>query len=139
MGLAPHVGASSWSLAFTTLTEFVFAQTTHSIQPLMVGLMVLSVGLSSATGIGLYKLICVIFPNTDSWFSTNIALGVASAVCLFLFVYISKRCKLRKKNGNAPISRLHVKKYFKKQREGQRRLDSEELDQLLRNAHNNIA
>ena len=111
-------------LSAITLAEFVFAQTPHSIQGLMTGLMVLSAGISSCIGFGVCKLANAIFPNTDSWFSSNIALAVASAVYLILFVCFSKCYKLRKRDDIVPIH-LFAEEYFEKELEGQKRLDKE--------------
>ena len=113
-------------LSVITLTEFVFAQTPHSIRGLMSGLIVMSIGLSSATGIGLLKLTYAIFPSTDSWFSSHIALAVASAVYFILFVCLSKWYKLRKRDDIVPIH-LFAEDYFEKELEGRRRLDTERL------------
>ena len=113
-------------LSVITLNEFVFAQTPHSIQGLITGMIAVSVGLSSATGIGLCKLICAIFPSTDNWFSSNIALSVASAVYLILFVCFSKRYKLLKRDDIVPIH-LFAEEYFEKELKGRRRQDSERL------------
>ena len=113
-------------LPLITLAEFVFAQTPHSIRGFVTGMIMLSVGFSSATGIGLRKLAYVIFPSTDNWFSSHMALAVASAEYLILCVFFSKRYKLRIRDDIVPIH-LFAEEYFEKELEGRRRLDNERL------------
>ena len=92
----------------------------------MTGLVAVSLGISSATGIGLCKLTYSIFSSTEKWFTTNVSFAVASAVYLILFVCFSKRYKLRKRDDVVPIH-LFAEEYFEKELEGRRRQDNERL------------
>ena len=113
-------------LSVITLFEFIFAQTPYSIQGLMTGLTILSLGLSMSIGYGVCKLVSVVSSNTHSWFIINISLSVVTALYLILFVCFSKRYKLRKRDDIVPIH-LFAEEYFEKELEGRAKFNNERL------------
>ena len=87
----------------------------------------MSVALSSATEIGICKLIHVIFLiQTFGSVVTFVSVAVANAVYLILFVCFSKRYLLLKRDDIVPIH-LFAEEYFEKELKGRRRQDNERL------------
>ena len=115
-------------LSVITLFEFVFAQAPYSIQGLMTGITILSLGLGLAIGYGVCQLVSVLFSSTHSWFIANISLFVVTALYLILFVSFSKCYVLRKRDDIVPIH-LFAEEYLEKELEGRTRFNNERLQQ----------
>ena len=113
-------------LSVITLFEFVFAQTPYSLQGLMTGLTILSLGLGLSFGYGVCKLVLVVFSSTHSWFISSISLFVVTALYLIFFVCFSKRYVLRKRDDIVPIH-LFAEEYFEKELKGRTKFKNEKL------------
>ena len=115
------VPTATWNigflLVFVVLSEFFIAQTPQQVKGLMGGILIGSFVISSALGWMLYyKAIPQIFPirkkyGLSHWFYGNMLIAAIIFLAFILFVFISKRYKLRKRDEAIPYH-MFAEDYF---------------------------
>ena len=99
------------------MTEFIIAQSPHSIKGLMIGFMIASFLLFGGVGYGISHILSFVPPvpsfGLTTWIYQNLAAFVLVMAGFVMFVFISKAYKLRKRNNIVPYHTI-AEDYFER-------------------------